>query len=76
MKRFKNILLYAGMEQNEAAVNRAIKLAIENRAQLTMMDVVKPIPRALGMLTDVVESEEMQRLVAAGSSGKAVGDCQ
>ena len=65
MKRFKNILLYAGMEQNGAAVNRAIKLAIENRAQLTMMDVVKPIPRALGMLTDVVESEEMQRLVAA-----------
>ena len=64
MKRFKNILLYAGMEQNEAAVNRAIKLAIENRAQLTMMDVVKPIPRALGMLTDVVDSEQMQRLVA------------
>jgi len=64
MKRFKNILLYAGMEQNDAAVNRAVKLAMENRALLTMMDVVKPIPRALGMMTDVVETDEMQRLVA------------
>ena len=63
MKRFKNILLYAGMEQNEAALNRAIKLAMENRATLTLMDVVKPIPRALGLLTDAVETDEMQRLV-------------
>jgi nucleotide-binding universal stress UspA family protein len=63
MKRFQNILLYAGMEQNEAAVNRAVNLAMENRAPLTFMDVVKPIPRALGMLTDVVETEEMQRLL-------------
>ena len=30
---------------------------------LTFMDVVKPIPRALGMLTDGVETEEMQRLL-------------
>ena len=64
MKRFKNILLYAGMEQNEAAVNRAVKLAIENDARLTVMDVVKPIPRALGMLTATASSEELQRLVA------------
>lgn len=64
MKRFKNILLYAGMEQNEAALNRAIKLAMENKARLTVMDSIKPIPRAIGMFTDVVESDEMQRLVA------------
>ena len=63
MKRFKNILLYAGMEQNEAAVKRAVKLAIENDARLTFMDVVKPIPRALGMLTAAASSEELQRLV-------------
>ncbi|MGI9470973.1 MAG: universal stress protein [Rubripirellula sp.] len=63
MKRFKNILLYAGMEQNEAAVNRAVKLALENNARLTVMDVVKPIPRALGMLTAASTSEELQRLV-------------
>ena len=64
MKRFKNILLYAGMEQNEAAINRAVKLAIENEARLTVMDVVKPVPRALGMLTAAASSEELQRLIA------------
>lgn len=64
MKRFKNILLYAGMEQNEAAVNRSLKLAIENEAKLTIMDCVKPIPRALGELSDDVDAEEIQRLIA------------
>ena len=55
MKRFKNILLYTGMEENEVA--RTIKLAGENQATLTIMDVVKSIPAALGMLTDVASSE-------------------
>lgn len=64
MKRFKNILLYAGTENNVAALNRAVTLAIENDASLTLMDVIKPIPRALGMLTQVAETEELQRLVA------------
>jgi nucleotide-binding universal stress UspA family protein len=64
MKRFKNILLYAGMEQNEAAVNRSVTLAIENDAKLTLMDVVKPVPRALGMLTHIGDSEELQQLIA------------
>lgn len=73
MKRFKNILLYAGMEQNEAALNRAVHLAIENDARLTVMDSVKPIPRALGMLTDVVDSEEIQRLVAQDHREKLLG---
>lgn len=63
MKRFKNILLYVGMEKNEAAINRAIRLAIENRAQLTIMDVVKPVPRSLGFLTDAVQSEEVEDLI-------------
>ena len=62
MKRFKNILLYTGMEENEVA--RTIKLAGENQATLTIMDVVKSIPAALGMLTDVASSEELQQLVA------------
>ena len=62
MKCFKNILLYAGMEENEVA--RTIKLAGENQATLTIMDVVKPITAALGMLTDVASSEALQQLVA------------
>lgn len=63
MKRFKNILLYAGMEENEVALARALKLARENDATLTIMDVVKPIPHALGLLTNVASSEELQELV-------------
>ncbi|MGB1816438.1 MAG: universal stress protein [Rubripirellula sp.] len=63
MKRFKNILLYAGMEENEVALARALKLASENQATLTIMDVVKPIPHALGLFTDVASSEELQELV-------------
>jgi nucleotide-binding universal stress UspA family protein len=63
MKRFKNILLYAGMEQNEAAINRGIRLAIENRAQLTIMDVVKPVTQNLGSLTTAIQGAEVQDLV-------------
>ena len=63
MKRFKNILLFTGTVENEAAISRSITLAMENDANLTLIDVIKPIPRALGMLTDVAESAELQELV-------------
>ena len=63
MKRFKNILLYSGMEENEVAFTRALKLANENQATLTIVDIVKPIPTALGMFTNLVSSEEIQQLI-------------
>ena len=63
MKRFNSILLYAGMEQNEAAVSRSVTLAMENNARLTLMDVVKPVPHALGMLTHIGDSQELQQLI-------------
>ncbi len=63
MKRFKNILMYAGAERNDAALTRAVKLAIENDAQLTLMDVVKRVPKALGMFTHAAEPEEIERLI-------------
>ena len=65
MDRFKNILAYAGTDQPETAVARAALLALENKASLTLMDVVKPIPKALGMMTDVAKPEELEKLVAA-----------
>ncbi|TWU50556.1 hypothetical protein Poly51_38480 [Rubripirellula tenax] len=65
MKKFKHILVYAGTQHPEFAVARATELAMENHAQLTLMDVVKPIPKALGMMTDVAKPEELERLVAA-----------
>ncbi|EGF28714.1 universal stress protein [Rhodopirellula baltica] len=64
MNDFENILVYAGTEQPETSVSKATELALANGARLTLMDVVKPIPRALGMLTDVAQPKELERLVA------------
>lgn len=63
MKRFKNILMYTGTRQNEAAVSRAFELAIENEAKLTLMETIKPLPRALGLMTDTTDPDEMERLI-------------
>jgi universal stress protein E len=65
MERFKNILVYAGTEQSEFAVSQAATLALENNAALTLMDVVKPIPKALGLMTDAAKPEDLEGLVAA-----------
>lgn len=64
MNRFKKILVFAGTEQPKTAVSRAIELALENEARLTLMDVVKPLPKAIGMITDVATPVELQKLVA------------
>lgn len=63
MKRFKNILFYAGTENYAEALHRSVTLAMENRARLTLMDVVKPIPNTLGMVTDVATPEELEALI-------------
>lgn len=63
MKRFKNILFYAGTENYSEALHRSVTLAMENNAKLTLMDVVKPIPSTLGMVTDVATPEELQALI-------------
>ncbi len=64
MHRFKNILLCCGSERNETAICRAVELAIENSAKLTLIDVVPHIPKAVGMLTDIAEPQELERLVS------------
>ncbi len=64
MKRFKNILLYVGTEHNTAAINRAIHLAMENEAILTLMDVVKPVPKGLGILVETHASTELEAQIA------------
>jgi nucleotide-binding universal stress UspA family protein len=48
-------------------------LALENHARLTIMDVVKPIPQALGMMTDVAKPEELEKLVAADRRRRLLG---
>ncbi len=63
MKRFKNLLVYAGTEAQTAAINRSVELAIENDARLKLIDVIKPIPSSLAQVSDVITSDDLQRLV-------------
>ncbi|WP_442509375.1 universal stress protein [Novipirellula sp. SH528] len=60
MKRFKRILCYIGTDSNEAALSRAVSLAIRNDASLTIMDVIKPIPKGIAMVDNTTASDELQ----------------
>ncbi len=63
MPRFKNILLYTGTEENGAAIKRAIDLARENAAELTLIDVIKPMPATFAFKTDAQQSSDVQQLI-------------
>lgn len=65
MERFSRILLYVGTANFEAALNRSVQLALENGASLTLMDVVRPIPRGGGMITDLAAADELEQAVVA-----------
>ncbi|MCA9137003.1 MAG: universal stress protein [Planctomycetales bacterium] len=65
MQRFKKILVYVGTNDPLAAIKRAFEIATENKATVTLMDVVKPLPTAIGILTDVATPEEMEKLLIA-----------
>lgn len=63
MQRFKNVLVYMGTEENGAAINRAVRLANENHAKLTFIDVIKPMPPALGFNSGGPQSADVQDLI-------------
>lgn len=63
MERFKKLLVYTGTNQPEVAISRSIVLAMENEASLTLMEVIKPIPRGVGLMASGTDSEEIERLV-------------
>jgi universal stress protein E len=51
MQRFKNILLFAGSESwKEETLERAVSLAKNNTAELTMTDVIEELPQEMRML--------------------------
>ena len=60
MKHFKNILFYIGTEGNDAALSRACKLALDNGAKLTLIDVVRPIPKGWGIQIDIADPQEIE----------------
>lgn len=63
MERFKDILVYAGAADPDTAIKRALEIARENQARVTMMDVIKPLPAAIGMMTDAASPDELERLL-------------
>ena len=66
MKRFKNILLFGGTQDNgEFALRRAAHLAEENDARLTVLDVLKPVPIAMRLFSRSVEPDELQEFVCS-----------
>lgn len=63
MENFKRLLVYTGTQENGNAISRAFAIALENNAILTLMEVIKPIPRALGLMTDISEPHELEDLL-------------
>jgi len=50
---------------DESARSRAVELAIENKASLTLMSVVEPMPQAVGLTNAIGDSDELQRAIVA-----------
>ncbi len=67
MERFQRMQVVAQNENPDVAVTRATTLALDNRASLISMDVLKPIPKALGLVTNmavtVISNVNCSRLV-------------
>lgn len=61
MQRFKNILLV--FDQNKETLRRAVALAKNNRAELTVVDVVEGLPSHTPPLDTVMPPQELQTLV-------------
>ncbi len=83
MKRFSNILLIAdaGVE-NSKALGRAISLASNNQASLTLVDVIDSVPTEMQLaitavtpqeLLDIVVSERLKQLESVVATGKNSG---
>ncbi len=64
MKRFKNILFVADFNaKQQVAVDRAVSLARQNEARLTVFTVVKALPADVRMAITVMPPQELLALV-------------
>lgn len=62
MKRFKNILFVVGSNVDGGmALERAVTLAGNNQAQLTVVEVMGELPSAMGTASDRVSPEMLQK---------------
>jgi hypothetical protein len=65
VKRFTNILFVAGSDDDDSAAHvQAVKLANNNQAALTLVDVVDVIPAERRMATTVMTPQELCDMVA------------
>jgi universal stress protein E len=66
MKRFTNILYYTdGRNEDRPALERAVELALRNHAQLTVLGVLRQLPRDLQRLVPVTPPADLQDLAVA-----------
>ena len=65
MKTFRHILHVTDPSPDESTRCRAVELAIENKAALTLMSVVEPLPRAIGLMNSIGDTDELQRAIVA-----------
>lgn len=73
MKPFENILFYIDPAADENSLARAVQLAIENKADLTLMNVVKPPTPLLGLTKAIDQTDELQRFIAQDQRRKLAG---
>jgi nucleotide-binding universal stress UspA family protein len=72
MKRFKNILLVSDFDaKQQEAVDRAVSLARQNEARLTVFSVVKGLPADARMAITVMPAQELLALVMEDRQAKA-----
>jgi len=65
MHRFKNILLVCSpVPKNRTCVDRAALLAKQNRARLTVVDVMEGLPEALPLMPAVSPQDLCERLIS------------
>lgn len=66
MKRFSNILLVADEAmEHSVALERAVTLAINNQASLTLIDIVDDVPADLRMAVTAVTPQELHGIVVS-----------
>lgn len=65
MTTFQHILHVTDLSSDESARCRAVELALSNNATLTLMSVVTPLPRAMGMMDAINDTDELQQAIAA-----------
>ncbi|HKJ72412.1 MAG TPA: universal stress protein [Gammaproteobacteria bacterium] len=64
MQQFKRILFFANPDaETETALERAAALAERNGAQLTLMDVLDPVPGVMGDLIDGWSAERLSEAI-------------